>query len=705
MDTEQIAGLIAKPYRHLPEFGYDFPNGLLLAWLACGRITQLEFDLETDRGADDWTFWWLRGGRRNFPGISDQIDRLILQDLHLQYLTPSPSSETSQPTPLLSLIYRHREDLRASIDLHSATGTAEMWRWWLSFGMREHFESPDWLITAQIEALDAGFSPRLNLIRPTAVLQAGSDCRDSLKDLLPTSLAFVRLSRPDLRAAFSYTEDGVSNLVFWWLTHGRTEFAVLRVRIDRALLQALHLDFLPAAGSGAARGLTPLLRIIHARKPDLRSRLDVATPDGIAGMWQWWRERGEREIFALTDEPLRENEDGSEPSIAPASPPTRAGKSGVCLVGHAKGEFGLGEDVRLLRAALDQANVANFVVKAPWHITARELVDEPVLDASDTGFDSDVIFYAMPPFDTVMLLNKTGARAFSARRKIGFWQWELERFPVQAKLAMNLVDEIWCHSEHAATAFRQATDKPVIKVPLPVSVPDTGIASRAAFGLPGQAFVVFTSFDGASAIARKNPLAAILAFQRAFPADGSVNARLIVKAMNTDNDSLWRECLRKAAVDQRIVVIDTVLDRDVYYRLLRACDAVISLHRAEGFGRLMAEAMACGIPVIASGYSGNLDFMTDENSWLIDGDLIPVLPGDYAFHQGQRWLEPDIEKAARALRECATDEAKRRQRAALGNTGIASKYSLKTCGETYARLLDMDPMQVRLTARRQCVST
>ena len=419
-------------------------------------------------------------------------------------------------------------------------------------------------------------------------------------------------------------------------------------------------------------------------------------------MWHWWFERGEREMFDPSDEQMRRNNKRNVPSILPASALARP--SGVCLVGHAKGEFGVGEDVRLLRAALDQAKIANFVIKAPWQISARESIDEPALDASKTSFASDIIFYAMPAFDTVTLLGKMGPRAFLARRKIGFWQWELEHFPEPAKLAMNLVDEIWCHSEHAATGIRTATGKPVIKVPLPVSVPDAGIASRAAFGLPEQAFVVFTSFDGASSIARKNPLGAILAFQRAFPADGSVDARLIVKAMNSHNDPLWRECLRKAAVDQRIVIIDAVLDRDAYYRLLRACDAVISLHRAEGFGRLMAEAMALGVPAIASRYSGNLDFMTEENSWLIDGHLIAVLPGDYPFHQGQRWLEPDIQKAAHALRECATDGAKRRRRAALGTTDLASKHGLKTCGEAYAKLLEMDPVQILETARRQCAS-
>src|SRR5579862_7352776 len=175
MDTEQIAGLIAKPYRHLSEFGYDFPNGLLLAWLACGRVTQLAFDLETDRGADDWTFWWLGGGRKNFPGISDELDREILQKLHEQHLKPMARAKRVELTPLLSLIYRHRADVQASIDLHSAAGTDDMWRWWLAFGMREYFGCPDWLIAAQAETLDPGFLRKLDLNRPTSVSQTAPD--------------------------------------------------------------------------------------------------------------------------------------------------------------------------------------------------------------------------------------------------------------------------------------------------------------------------------------------------------------------------------------------------------------------------------------------------------------------------------------------------------------------------------------------------
>jgi glycosyltransferase involved in cell wall biosynthesis len=105
----------------------------------------------------------------------------------------------------------------------------------------------------------------------------------------------------------------------------------------------------------------------------------------------------------------------------------------------------------------------------------------------------------------------------------------------------------------------------------------------------------------------------------------------------------------------------------------------------------MAEAMAMGIPVIASRYSGNLDFMTDDNSWLIDGTLVPIRPGDYPFHQGQNWLEPSVPKAAHALRECATNETKRRQRAAAGKRDIQTRYDPEFCGTAYFELLRSAP--------------
>ncbi|KQT85355.1 hypothetical protein ASG48_08915 [Aurantimonas sp. Leaf443] len=343
-----------------------------------------------------------------------------------------------------------------------------------------------------------------------------------------------------------------------------------------------------------------------------------------------------------------------------------------------------------MRVSLRSVGIEPEIVRVPWKITAREQQNEASIEAEDATFDNDVTFFVMPAFDTTLMLAKSGPKAFGAKRRIGFWQWELEKFPEPAKIAMDLVDEIWCHSEHSAKAFRSATDKPVIKVPLPVIVPTVRQASRSEFGLPDDCFIIFTSFDGASAIARKNPLGAIEAFGKAFPAAEHPDKRLVVKAMNTAYDSLWRECLRRAELDDRILIREGVLDKDDYYALLTSCDAILSLHRSEGFGRLMAEGMALGIPVIATGYSGNMDFMNEGNSWPVGGSLVTVLAGDYAFHQDQVWMQPDTDLAAAALLECATNPGLRATKIEAARRTIEA-YSPEACGRRYRQLLDEGP--------------
>jgi glycosyltransferase involved in cell wall biosynthesis len=469
-------------------------------------------------------------------------------------------------------------------------------------------------------------------------------------------------------------DDGLDSLVYWWLTDGRNRYPGIRPILDDTLARWLHTDHLARTGAAGDPPITPLLQLLLRHKPELAASRDFSRPDGVRALWAWWRAEGE---FAMLGE-------------APWSPPAAAADQGttpgIGIVGYPRGEFGLGEDIRHLRTSLRSTGIEPSVTRAPWRITARQGVDEPATEAADTTFARDVMFYCLPAFDTLTLLHKVGVQAFTSRRRIGFWQWELERFPDQAKAAINLVDEIWCHSEHSARAFRSATDKPVIKVPLPVSVPDVTSAPRARFGLPDDAFVVFTSFDGSSMIARKNPLAAIQAFQDACPRK-TTNARFVLKAMNTKRDSLWRECLRRAAMDDRVVILDRVIDRPAYYELLKSADAVISLHRAEGFGRLMADAMAMGIPTIASAYSGNLDFMNAGNSWLVEGRFVPLFEGDYAFFEGQHWFEANRDAAAAALRECMANPAARKLRAEAGRQTIQSGYSPEICGLKYRELL------------------
>ena len=856
--SSQITGVLTSPYRHVASLDYDLPQALVGVWLSCGPEFQLAYDIETDEGADALVFWWFVEGRRGYPGVRDILNRDLFTMLHTDYLPPMVTKAKPVLTPLLSLVYSQRKDLRDAFDLKAPAGVPLLWRWWMTGGQQEIVGEADWFRRVELEsfraakatkrsrlpsgkalpnelifvyalhpdfdieteagssnflmwwlrsgALDFGkmgqdinravmqdlhwsYLPKIlqtgklsltpllaaafvadgnHQIRSdvkkksgitelwrwwlesgsTTYRLAAADLEETLRrasaisnaqfklplgQFLPNALVFIYAFRLDLQKAFEIgKETGALALLMWWLTPGSREFAGHCGTVNRALMVELHWRHLTKAIGTGELALTPLLAFVLEGRPDVRQAFDVKTRRGVFAIWRWWSSNGLAELPGTVDDAsIRLSElslrsatslqaDGDLDEITAMAdllsrfslhekdeslPAERQSISDsatalaiqqpaeVCLVGYSRGEFGLGEDARLLRAALESKGITPTVVRPSWHITARQQIDDISIDDTQAQFDSDTIFFVMPAFDTVTLLNKVGSRAFSARRKIGFWQWELSNFPPPAKLAMNLVDEIWCHSDHAAEAFRNATDKPVIKVPLPVLVPAPRKVSRKSLGLPPNAFVVFTAYDGASSVSRKNPLGSILAFRQAFT-DKGIDACLIVKAMNTKHDSLWRECVRKAA-GQPIIIIDEVLDRQKYYELLGNCDAVISLHRAEGFGRMMAEAMMLGIPAIASRYSGNLDFMTESNSWLIDGNLVPLMTGDYPFHHGQHWLEPDIAQAANALRECATNPALRKQRGEAGKRDITARYSIEACGKVYLDLLKLRASPLR----------
>jgi glycosyltransferase involved in cell wall biosynthesis len=219
------------------------------------------------------------------------------------------------------------------------------------------------------------------------------------------------------------------------------------------------------------------------------------------------------------------------------------------------------------------------------------------------------------------------------------------------------VDEIMVSSDFVRRSIQRVTDKPVLLVPLPVGdVPDSGL-QRADFGLDEEAFLFLTSFDFNSFVARKNPIAVIEAFRRAFPDDRS-DVQLLVKSSNGHrHPEKLRELLNAAGNSPRIVIRDEVIDRPDVQALQRCADAYVSMHRAEGFGLGLAECMSLGKPVIATAWSGNLEFMTADNSCLVDYRLVPVNQGEYVHHEGQRWAEPNIDHAAAYMRRLVDDRA------------------------------------------------
>ncbi len=230
------------------------------------------------------------------------------------------------------------------------------------------------------------------------------------------------------------------------------------------------------------------------------------------------------------------------------------------------------------------------------------------------------------------------------------------------------MDEVWTASEFAALSVRTATRKRVRVVPLPVSVSLSRPYTRAEFGLPEDRFVFLFTLDFHSFLARKNATGLVAAFRAAFPA-GDERVVLLIKTTNGHDRPAEVAHLREAIDgDARIELRDGYLGREDVFGLESVADAYVSLHRSEGFGLGLAESMYLGKPVIGTAYSGNLEFMTPENSCLVGYRLVDVRDGEYPYAYGQVWAEPDLDHAARLMRRLADDPA---FAAALGRRAAA----------------------------------
>jgi glycosyltransferase involved in cell wall biosynthesis len=239
------------------------------------------------------------------------------------------------------------------------------------------------------------------------------------------------------------------------------------------------------------------------------------------------------------------------------------------------------------------------------------------------------------------------------QRNAGIWFWEAEQVPEAYRHAFNLVDEVWAPSLFIATALERTGFGQVVSIVLPVPVPTWSTAlTRQDLGLP-EGFVVLFTFDFASVFERKNPLGLLEAYCRAFdPDDG---AHLVLKTVGGDQHWQQMELLRSSINRPDILVMDGAVTSHRVKALMELSDCYASLHRSEGFGLGMAEAMALGKPVIATAWSANLEFMDEDTAYLVPADAIPI-PDDVAVYGGLgRWADPDLDAAAEALRRIHDD--------------------------------------------------
>jgi glycosyltransferase involved in cell wall biosynthesis len=349
-------------------------------------------------------------------------------------------------------------------------------------------------------------------------------------------------------------------------------------------------------------------------------------------------------------------------SVAPANPEVARRKlpphnpyAGVSVLAYANAEMGVGEGGRRLFAAIRQTGIPSELVGLRDHSSR----DEHRLISNVREFPSFRTVVSVVNADQAPIVSSRFDLKRNASRHIGYWAWELEDFPSKFKSGIDAVDEIWTMSTFIQKAIEAKTDKRVNLVPNAFKPPGPKTSfTRDMLGLPNDKFVFLTSFDYLSVPRRKNPESTIKAYVAAFrETDG---ACLIVKSINSNQNPNYQTGLRDLASNRKdVVFIDKYLSDIENIALIELADCFISLHRSEGFGLNMADAMSLGTPVVATNYGGNLDFMSNQSTALVDYEVQEVGEGSWPYNPDSLWAEPSIIHAAHQMSKVFTQESYR----------------------------------------------
>lgn len=357
-------------------------------------------------------------------------------------------------------------------------------------------------------------------------------------------------------------------------------------------------------------------------------------------------------------------------------------QNGFNVVGHFDSLLGTGQAARNLVQAITEAGIPVKALNV--QLTEAPLVEEALWQ--DTMFEFTNTIWAVNPERLAQAQRRLPQVTRQTRRNIGYWWWELNEVPELFKQMSHRLDEIWAPSKFIYDTFVRCLDTPVYQVPLTVPQLQIGeaeqaVLTRSAFVGESSSFTVLVTADLLSSIDRKNVVGNVEAYKLAF--NENSGAHLIVKVLNGKiRPQAQKQILDSIAGRKDITLMDEVLSRAEMLQLLASADALIALHRSEGLGLHLLEAMGLGTPVVTSRYSGNLDFCDDSNSLLVEGALIPAhdASGQYVNLPSALWFDPNLGHAARALQKLASEEAYAE--------GISTNAK-----QSYQRLLDVSKLR------------
>lgn len=360
-------------------------------------------------------------------------------------------------------------------------------------------------------------------------------------------------------------------------------------------------------------------------------------------------------------------------------------QQGVNLIGNIKAETGLGQSCRLVAAALE---------KTSFPLSIYQYTQLGTQSMRDISWDSkisehlpnDINLIHINPYELGMAYLEMERSVWDYRYNIAYWLWELEEFPDEWTPCFYCLDEIWAPSEFICNAIRKKTSLPVRCMPYHVNVVIHQEYGRADFQLPEDKFLFLMMYDHSSCMERKNPIGVMQAFMQAFDKeDGKVG--LVIKINNPVKEDIKKI---KTIMNgyQNIYFIQDTLSRDQVNSLIQCVDVVVSLHRAEGFGLVLAEAMLLGTPTIATNWSSNTEFMNSDVSCMVDYKLITIEQDMPPFKAGNRWAEPDIGQAAEYMKKLYKNKEFYQKTAENAKTYIKEELSMKRVSDRMEKRLE-----------------
>jgi glycosyltransferase involved in cell wall biosynthesis len=412
--------------------------------------------------------------------------------------------------------------------------------------------------------------------------------------------------------------------------------------------------------------LSRILFSIWKSRPDLKRRYPDATGAEAGDLVAWASTHGIQE--KVIDQSLLKIGSLKDDVI-----PSKFNKSpGINIAGYLNGELGLGQSARLIYQAAKESGFPVTTINSN-RVTSRK--DEFFEEVSSDYFYPVTI--AVVNADHFHLwVEDFGTKKIEKTFVIGVWAWEIEDFPEHMHRAFSYVDEIWVVSEFVKNAIAKHTNKPIFVLPTPIITPQNiESLNRNSLGIHQDARYNLFIFDYLSVFNRKNPLGLVEAHMEAFPEqDGPL---LVIKSMNGDRDAENREKLRFSIRNRGdIILIEKFLSRPQLTALINECETYVSLHRSEGYGLTIAEAMALGKPVVATSYSGNLDFMDKNNSFLIPFKLKKIGFGSYPYSPDSYWAEPDVHASSKVLKDLYIDGTLRQEFGRAAKGFVTNKFGL-----------------------------